>query len=92
MYTTLCMAPDGEFITDGKFDTIEEAADNSADMGSRWFFYPFHFIVKHEPVGSRESLLRKRVLMSGHGLDHLTGRTVRTAAEYVKSNWEQYVH
>jgi hypothetical protein len=36
---------DGEYITEGQFKTIDEAWNRSGDMGSGWFFYPFHFVV-----------------------------------------------
>ena len=41
----IVMAPDGEFKFDGEFDTIEEAWDHSNDLGSKWYFYPVHFVV-----------------------------------------------
>jgi hypothetical protein len=79
MYTTLCMAPDGEFVTDGEFETKEEACENSAEMGSRWIFYPFHFIVKKD-----YGMLNKHVLVAGELLEHLEGKTINTARKYIK--------
>jgi hypothetical protein len=43
-YKLICMAFDGEFIRDS-IGTLEDCLNRSADMGSKWFFYPFHFIV-----------------------------------------------
>lgn len=49
----ICMAFDGDFVTEQKrvdvgqyepFDTIEEAWEHSNDLGSKWFFFPFHFV------------------------------------------------
>jgi hypothetical protein len=40
------MSFDGETVRDSQHDTIEEAQEASADMGSKWFFYPWHIIVK----------------------------------------------
>jgi hypothetical protein len=79
MYTTLCMALDGGFVTDGDFKTKEEAIENSANMGSKWIFYPFHFIVKKD-----YEFLNKRILAAGESLEHLEGKTINTARKYIK--------
>lgn len=40
------MAFDGEYQTERPvFDSIEDAWEYSNDLGSKWFFYPFHFVV-----------------------------------------------
>ena len=44
MYKLVNVAPDGEHTTDGNFDTIEDAQQYAADMGSRWYFYPITMI------------------------------------------------
>jgi len=33
-----------EFVREGEFDTIAEAEDRIANIGSRWFFYPHALI------------------------------------------------
>lgn len=43
-YKLICMAFDGEFVQDS-IGTLEDCLNRSADMGSKWYFYPFHFIV-----------------------------------------------
>jgi hypothetical protein len=43
-YNLICMAFDGEFVKDSS-GTLEQCQNASADMGSKWYFYPFHFIV-----------------------------------------------
>lgn len=43
-YQLICMTFDGDFVNDFK-GTIKECENVSADMGSKWYFYPFHFIV-----------------------------------------------
>ncbi|MFA6309576.1 MAG: hypothetical protein WC677_07585 [Clostridia bacterium] len=49
MYKLICMSFDGEYKTEdnrGKgFKTVDEAWEWSDDMGSKWFFYPFQFVV-----------------------------------------------
>jgi len=48
-YNLLCMGFDGDFqIEDNRgesFDSIEDAWERDNDMGSRWHFYPFRFVV-----------------------------------------------
>lgn len=40
MYSLEFYAPDGASVTEGEFETIEEATDRWNDIGSRWIFYP----------------------------------------------------
>ena len=44
-YQLLVMGFDGEYKIEGLFPSISEAWDRSNDMGSRWYFYPWHFVV-----------------------------------------------
>lgn len=50
MYDLICMSFDGEYVRDSRHKTVKEAEETSADMGSKWYFYPFHFIVKNKTV------------------------------------------
>ena len=43
-YTLRCIAPDGAFVTEGEFATIQDAWNRAFDMGSRWFFYPIPIV------------------------------------------------
>lgn len=39
------MSFDGEYVTEGPFfETPEDAWEHSSDMGSKWYFYPRHFV------------------------------------------------
>jgi hypothetical protein len=45
MFRLICMAPDGDYVTEGSnFETVQAAWDRAEDMGSRWIFYPFSFV------------------------------------------------
>ena len=49
-YKLICMSFDGDYKTEtpyheDAFTDIESAWEHSGDMGSRWYFYPFHFVV-----------------------------------------------
>jgi hypothetical protein len=43
-YQLICMSFDGEFVSDFK-GSLEDCREASAEMGSKWYFYPFHFIL-----------------------------------------------
>lgn len=43
-YHLICMSFDGDYVRDST-GTLEDCLNRSADMGSKWYFYPFHFIV-----------------------------------------------
>jgi len=49
-YNLVCIAPDGDHIIDAKDKTYEECVRAERDMGSRWFFYPFHVITNDSNV------------------------------------------
>ena len=77
----ICMSFDGEFQVERPvFQTINDAWEYSNDLGSKWYFYPFHFVVTDSlltirsapPLGKR--LEGKRVqtvvdIMSKHSMD-----------------------
>lgn len=48
MYNLIFIAPDGQHVTEGEFNTIEEAQERWANIGSRWIFYPFGAILDTE--------------------------------------------
>ena len=77
MYKLIVVAPDGEYQTEGEFKTIEQARERSADMGSRWFFYPFHAILKGE-----------QVVESYTPLAPMQGSSVWDFCDFVKDNSE----
>ena len=43
-YQLICMSVDGNYVNDCA-GTLEECRNASANMGSKWIFYPFHFIL-----------------------------------------------
>lgn len=47
----LCMSFDGDSkIERPEFSTIEEVWNYSNDIGSKWYFYPFHFVVTAKTI------------------------------------------
>ena len=63
-YQLLCMSFDGSFVIERPvFDSIEEAWEYSDDLGSKWYFYPFHFVFSGRTIkdtDERISYLKER--------------------------------
>lgn len=45
MYKAILFAPDGDYVTDHKSTTIQGVVDKISDQGSKWFFYPYAFVI-----------------------------------------------
>ena len=66
----ICMGFDGEFQTERPdFQTVEEAWEYANDLGSKWFFYPFSFVVT-------ESMLT--IVGAPDRMEELVGRRLTT--------------
>ena len=73
-YQVICVSFDGEYKRETpEFDTIEKASQYGNDLGSKWYFYPFQFIVSGETI-------RK----AGYGLTHFEGRRIKTVQRIFK--------
>ena len=67
-YQLICMSFDGDYKRETpEFESIADAWDYSNDLGSKWYFYPFHFIVSRETVKS-----------SGPGLGKFINKRIKT--------------
>jgi len=60
MYQALLIAPDGEYVFDYRAKTVEEVVEQLCDRGSKWFFYPFEFVVKC-PAKARSRIISSPV-------------------------------
>ncbi len=49
-YQALLLSFDGDYQREGDFESIEDGWEYIADLGSKWFFYPFAFICKGETI------------------------------------------
>jgi hypothetical protein len=58
-YKLIVMGFDGEYQTEGEFNSVSEAWDRSNDMGSRWYFYPWHFVVSGKTIVSAPYMLQR---------------------------------
>src|SRR3990167_2979868 len=73
MYKLICMSFDGDYQRERpEFETVQAAWEYSNDLGSKWFFYPFHFVV---------SASGKTVVDAPDILKHFCGMRVATIAK-----------
>ncbi len=81
MYKIICMSFDGDYQTEKpEFETINEAWEYSNDLGSKWFFYPFHFVV---------NITGKTIRDTFEFLEGLNGLRVKTVAEIFRKHSEK---
>ena len=74
MYKVICMSFDGEYQTESpEFETVNEAWDYSGDLGSKWYFYPFHFVVKNQTVKDSPEMM-----------EFLNGKRIKTVSRLFK--------
>jgi hypothetical protein len=86
-YKLLLVAPDGEYVTETTRDTIRECIEDSEDMGSRWIFFPFHFIIKdHGPLN-----MEQRVIEPPDELPALQGKSLKSVFAYLKRNGQRII-
>ena len=74
-YNVICMSFDGEYKTE-QFEspTIQEAWNRANDLGSKWHFYPFYFVVSESG---------KTVIDApDFPLDFLKGKKVKTVQAF----------
>lgn len=77
----VCVTFCGAHVTEGYFESISAAWDRSIDMGSRWYFYPFHFVLKDLIGVSGDSV----VVSAPDCLKHYEGRDFREVQEVFKT-------
>ena len=76
MKKIICMSFDGEYQKERPtFDTTEAAWEYSNDLGSKWYFYPFHFVTTDS---------YKTIVSAPELLAALEGRRVKTVSNIFK--------
>jgi hypothetical protein len=69
-YRLICMSFDGNFQKERlAFKTIDDVWEYSNDLGSKWFFFPFHFVT---------SASTKTIIDTPTFLEHFKGLRVKT--------------
>ncbi len=80
MYKLICMSFDGAYVIERDrfhetFETVEETWSHENNMGSKWYFYPFHFVVTKSG---------KSIVDTGRGLERFKGQRVTSVARTFK--------
>lgn len=74
-YKAVLFAPDGEWVTDFReSESIADVEEALADMGSRWYFYPFHGVIRDNGMTTSS----QRLVSAAYPFEDMTGRTIRT--------------
>ena len=65
-YNLICMAFDGDYVIERpEFESIDKAWEYSNDLGSKWYFYPFHFVIVNKTIrdtpDNLEYFINKRI-------------------------------
>jgi len=68
MYQALLVAPNGEYVFDYRAKTIENVVEQLCNRGSRWFFYPFEFVVKYPAKARSRIILSPVPLLEGKSI------------------------
>jgi hypothetical protein len=81
-YKAVLFAPDGDWVTDySNSESIEEVQELLANQGSRWFFYPFHAVIRDN--GRGYTTKTQRIVDAAEPFEYLTGRTINTFAKEI---------
>jgi hypothetical protein len=75
-YKVMVMSFDGETQTERPvFGNTRDAWEYAGDLGSKWFFYPFTYVVTESG---------KTIVEAPHGLKHFEGKRVKTIQKMFK--------
>lgn len=73
IYQLIVMSFDGQYKTEPEqFENTDDAWTYSEDIGSKWYFYPFHFVV--DQAGE--------VVSASPPMEHLEGMTIADVAAH----------
>lgn len=79
----VCIAPDGEHVTDQHEKPYNECVYASQEMGSKWYFYPFHVIT----TPSNKTV----VDIPYEGMEHFIGRRLSTVKKAIATGDYSYI-
>ena len=88
MYKLILLAEDGDYVVEKSQKTVDDCCKQSANMGSRWYFYPFHFIIKDNGKVS----LNQRIIEPPDQIDFLKRKSLKNAIEHIKKYGIEYLN
>lgn len=75
-YKAILVAADGDWVIDYEDSpTIEDVEQRLADQGSRWYFYPFHGVIRDN---GRLATGTQRLVSCAWPFEEMQGKTIRT--------------
>jgi hypothetical protein len=88
MYKAVLFSTDGEdWVTDYReSQTIEEVEELLANQGSRWFFYPWHFVIVDHGGLTTDT---QRVVSAAWPFEYLKGRMIKTVGRELQEVGEE---
>ena len=88
MYKALLVAPDGQWVTDYRgCKTKEEVMYRLGDQGSKWYFYPFEFIILDRGLFNENN----RIIDSPYNDGEWIGRSIRTVLRKISEGQLDWV-
>ena len=79
----------GDSVIEGYFSSVERAWEHSANMGSRWYFFPAHFVV----TSSHTKIVECCEEFSDFGLEGKSfGEFKKWMAENGPSIWNEVIN
>ena len=86
-YKAVLFAPDGDWVTDFReSETIEEVQESLCNMGSRWYFYPFHAVIVDHGALTTE---KQRCVSVAEPFEYLHGYAIKNVAKFIATTPEE---
>jgi len=87
MYKAVLFSPDGDWVTDCRGLTKEEVWNQVADLGSRWYFYPYPAIIKdHGGFTSRDQRICEVYTEYDSSMAWMKGLAIKTVSHILEAN------
>lgn len=79
-YNLMVVSFDGQTQLERVNGNVDDCWEHSNDMGSRWYYYPFHFVVSE-----------KTVIDTPEGLEHYKGKRIETLLREFKKAYDKSI-
>jgi hypothetical protein len=94
-YMGLLVASDGSYVTDYQSNSVVEVWEKDSNSGSRWFFYPFHFVIRYKGGHNHWRVDDNARIVDAPDyppqLHDLKGKTIKTARQFIIDNIDELV-
>jgi len=86
-YELILISADGEdYVTDCEAPTKEGVLECASELGSRWYFYPYNFLIRIPKEGA--DIMNSKILNAGD-MRLFNNKTVRWVMNYIKEHAEE---